>query len=29
VAILYVFMGLFAISSGLDELSNPRLRRAR
>lgn len=27
--ILYVFMGLFAISSGLDELSNPRLRRAR
>jgi peptide/nickel transport system permease protein len=28
-AILYVFMGLFAISSGLDELSNPRLRRAR
>ncbi len=29
VAILYVFMGLFAISSGLDELANPRLRRAR
>ena len=29
IAILYVFVGLFAISSGLDELSNPRLRRAK
>lgn len=29
IAIFYVFVGLFAISSGLDELANPRLRRAR
>ncbi|MGI6375378.1 MAG: ABC transporter permease [Anaerolineae bacterium] len=29
IAILYVFAALFAISSGLDELANPRLRRAR
>jgi len=28
-AISYVFIGLFLISSGLDELANPRLRRAR
>ncbi len=28
-AISYVFVGLFLISSGLDELANPRLRRAR
>jgi peptide/nickel transport system permease protein len=28
-AISYVFIGLFMISSGLDELANPRLRRAR
>jgi peptide/nickel transport system permease protein len=27
-AISYVFVGLFLISSGLDELANPRLRRA-
>jgi peptide/nickel transport system permease protein len=27
-AISYVFIGLFLISSGLDELANPRLRRA-
>jgi peptide/nickel transport system permease protein len=28
IAIAYVFIGLFMISSGLDELANPRLRRA-
>lgn len=27
-AIAYVFIGLFLISWGLDELANPRLRRA-
>ena len=28
-AISYVFIALFMISSGLDELANPRLRRAK
>ena len=28
-AISWVFIGLFMVSSGLDELANPRLRRAK